>query len=144
MLSPIESYIRFLEETNDKQSAYFSFTVDKTGEQGVIKANKEGLRLYAAELLRKSLEMEKTQDGEPLYFDHPDWLISDAGYDLITGIVPRYTERNEILREKNSEPVPFSGNNSKSSLLTLIGGLFSISVITGLQIRTFLPFKWFS
>lgn len=109
MPSPIESYIRFLEETSDKQSAYFSFTVDRTGEQGVIKANKEGLRLYAAELLRKSLEMEEKQDGEPLHFDHPDWLISDAGYDLITGIIPRYTERNEILREKDAMPLFRSG-----------------------------------
>src|ERR1700743_183004 len=61
MPSDLESSIRFLEETNDPTEAFFTYTVDETGEFGLIKANKEGLRLYAAELLRKSQALEQEQ-----------------------------------------------------------------------------------
>ena len=144
MLSPIESYIRFLEETNDKESAYFSFTVDDTGEQGVIKANKEGLRLYAAQLLRKSVEMEEKQDGEPIHLEHPDWLISDAGYDLITGILPRYTNRTEILREKNQGAFPLTDSNSDRSFFGITGIVITAGMLTDMCIRYSPLFSSFS
>lgn len=136
MLSPIESYVRFLEETNDKDSAYFSFTVDNSGEQGIIKANKEGLRLYAAQLLRKSIEMEEKQDGQPLHLEHPDWLISDAGYDMITGIEPRYTSRGDILRETNQAQFPFSGSGRSTFFLSAL--MITTAMAIGLCIR-YLP-----
>ncbi|MBN9384900.1 MAG: hypothetical protein J0H74_29360 [Chitinophagaceae bacterium] len=109
-MSPdLESSIAFLESTNDPVNAYFSFTVDETGEYGIIKANKEGLRLYAAEMLKKSLELEKRQDGQPLFFGHLEWVVSDAGYDLIAGIVPQYQGRTEILAaRKNGTPNPLT------------------------------------
>ncbi|HEY4209653.1 MAG TPA: hypothetical protein VGM31_22660, partial [Puia sp.] len=72
MPSDLESSISFLVTANDPASAYFSFTVDETGEYGIIKANKEGLRLYAAELLKKSVELEQREDGQPLAFDHQE------------------------------------------------------------------------
>jgi len=98
----LESSIAFLESTNDPVNAYFSFTVDETGEYGIIKANKEGLRLYAAEMLKKSLELEQKQDGQPLFFGHLEWVVSDAGYDLIAGVVPQYQSRAEILDSRNT------------------------------------------
>jgi hypothetical protein len=103
----LQSSIAFLESTNDPVNAYFSFTVDETGEYGVIKANKEGLRLYAAEMLKKSMELEQKQDGHLLFFGHLEWVVSDAGYDLITGIIPQYQARAEILAaRKNGKPGP--------------------------------------
>jgi len=102
-MSPdLESSIAFLESTNDPVNAYFSFTVDETGEYGIIKANKEGLRLYAAEMLKKSMELEQKQDGQPLFFGHLEWVVSDAGYDLIAGIVPQYQARTDILSSRNN------------------------------------------
>ena len=59
MSNSIQSVITFLEETNDPRVAYFSYSVDDTGDYGAIRANKEGLRLYAMELLKKSMEMER-------------------------------------------------------------------------------------
>ena len=104
MPSDLESSVAFLESTNNPVNAYFSFTVDETGEYGIIKANKEGLRLYAAEILKKSIELEKKQDGQPLFFDHLEWVVSDAGYDLIAGIIPQYQVRTEILAaQKNGK-----------------------------------------
>ncbi|MBN8856540.1 MAG: hypothetical protein BGO55_17235 [Sphingobacteriales bacterium 50-39] len=103
MPDDLESSISFLESTNDPANAYFSFTVDETGEYGLIRANKEGLRLYAAELLKKSIELEQRQDGQPLFFGHLEWVVSDAGYDLIAGIAPLYQSRNDIPRHADQE-----------------------------------------
>ena len=100
----LEKSISFLESTNDPANAYFSFTVDETGEYGIIKANKEGLRLYAAEMLKKSIELEQKQDGQPLFFGHLEWVVSDAGYDLIAGIVPQYQPRKDITASGSPGP----------------------------------------
>lgn len=102
----LESSITFLEETNNSADAYFCYTVDPCGENGVIKANKEGLRLYAAELLKRSLELEKRQDEELLFFTHKDWVVSDAGYDLICGIWPQHRPRREILADNAATVQP--------------------------------------
>jgi hypothetical protein len=102
MPSDLESSIRYLEETNDPASAFFSYTVDASGEYGLIKANKEGLRLYAAEILRKSQQMEEDEQeaGQPLLFPCQQWMISECGYDLIAGVMPQYHTRREILAEQ--------------------------------------------
>lgn len=97
MSTSIQSVISFLEETSDPSVAYFSYSVDDTGDYGVIRANKEGLRLYAMELLKKSLEMEKKQDGHSLAFSPSEWMVSDAGYDLIAYVQPQYDARAVIL-----------------------------------------------
>ena len=99
MSSPeLESSIHYLEETNDPADAFFSYTVDDTGEFGLIKANKEGLRLYAAEILKKSQELEAdVQPERPLFFSPRQWMFSETGYDLIAGVLPQYTSRREIL-----------------------------------------------
>lgn len=98
-ISTIESIIAYLEGSNDPATAYFSYSVDDTGDYGVIKANKEGLRLYAMELLKKSLEMEKKQDGHFLAFQPSEWIVSDAGYDLIAFVEPQYQPRENILSD---------------------------------------------
>jgi len=100
MPSDLESAIRFLEETNDPATAFFSYTVDPTGECGMIKANKEGLRLYAAEILKKARELEQTEEQkpeEPLLFAPRQWMFSETGYDLISGVLPQYQSRREII-----------------------------------------------
>jgi hypothetical protein len=107
MSTLIRSCIQFLEETNDTHKAYFTFDADESGEYGVIKANKEGLRLYAAELLKKSLALEEIQDGKPIVIEQHVWLVSDAGYDLINEIIPQYRSREEILEVKSDgNPTP--------------------------------------
>ncbi len=97
MSNSIQSVITFLEETNDPRVAYFSYSVDDTGDYGAIRANKEGLRLYAMELLKKSMEMERRQDSFPLAFSPSEWMVSDAGYDLIAYVQPQYGSRDVIL-----------------------------------------------
>jgi hypothetical protein len=99
----LASYIALLESTSDPANAYFSYSVDDTGEYGVIKANKEGLRLYAAELLKKSVEMEQKSGEQPLFFGRREWLVSDAGYDLIAGVHPLYQSRGEIILQMEQQ-----------------------------------------
>src|ERR1700722_11038570 len=98
MSSDLESSIRRIEEENNPNNAYFSYSVDDTGEYGLIKANKEGLRLYAVDLLKKSLVMEdETEQKDPLFFAPREWIYSDTGYNLIAGVLPQYQPRRDIL-----------------------------------------------
>jgi hypothetical protein len=99
MSSDLESSIRRIEETNNPDNAYFSYSVDDTGEYGLIKANKEGLRLYAAELLKESLLLEEEDHKEmtPVFFTPKEWMFSETGYNLIAGILPQYGSRGNIL-----------------------------------------------
>jgi hypothetical protein len=126
MSSDLESSIRRIEETNDPDHAYFSYSVDDTGEYGLIKANKEGLRLYAADLLKKSLLMEEeNQEEQPLFFSPKDWMYSDTGYNLIAGVLPQYKSRRHILTEGQS-PVRQCRPKEKKPVL-----LFVVMCITG-------------
>lgn len=105
MPADLESSIRFLEETNDPADAFFSYTVDDNGEFGLIRANKEGLRLYAAELLKKSRNLEDAPgEDEPLFFSPRPWMFSETGYDLIAGVLPQHHGRQEILAQDCSFP----------------------------------------
>ena len=127
MPSDLESSIRFLEETNDPTEAFFSYTVDDTGEFGLIKANKEGLRLYAAELLRKSQTLEENKpEGTPLFFPHNPWMYSETGYDLIAGVLPQYNGRREILGGRQIPPHHTARSRRRQPLM-----LFVLMCITG-------------
>lgn len=97
MTNSIEAIISFLEETNDPHVAYFSYTTDEAGESGAISANKEGLRLYALELLKKSLEMERTPVQSSLMLCPREWMVSETGYQLISCVRPEYHSRDTIL-----------------------------------------------
>lgn len=99
MSSDLESSIRRIEEANNPDNAYFSYSVDDTGEYGLIKANKEGLRLYAADLLKNSLLLEEEDHKEikPIFFTPKEWMFSETGYNLIAGILPQYESRRNIL-----------------------------------------------
>ncbi|MBO9563982.1 MAG: hypothetical protein J7621_14460 [Niastella sp.] len=97
MINSIENVIAFLEETNDPHVAFFSYTTDEAGEAGAISANKEGLRLYALELLKKSLEMEKGPAQRSLMLCPREWMISETGYHLISCVRPQYHPRDVIM-----------------------------------------------
>lgn len=152
MLSDLESSIRLIEETNDPDNAYFSYSVDDTGEYGLIKANKEGLRLYAADLLKQSLLMEIEQPeteqsndqqsndkqsndkqpvaespkSNPLLFAPKEWMFSETGYNLIAGILPQYQPRRAILAEGQYRVRPAAVKEQKKPVL-----LFVLMCITG-------------
>lgn len=126
MPSDLESTIRFLEETNDPATAFFSYTVDDTGEFGLIKANKEGLRLYAAELLRKSAQLEDAKPDQPMFFPPTQWMFSETGYDLIAGVLPRSQSRRELIAEQ----MPFRRHTVSRPRKTPFA-LFILMCITG-------------
>lgn len=143
METSIESLISFLEETNDPTAAYFSFGVDDTGEYGVIEANQQGLRLYAAEMLRKSIQLQQPGSG-PVFFEHKNWLVSDAGYDLIRCVVPHE-------QQATTQPTE-SGEKSRKSFKTEAGNIINagkgcfLSLMAILMACTFFLFaaiKWF-
>jgi hypothetical protein len=121
MSSDLETSIRQIEENNDPENAYFSYSVDDSGEFGVIKANKEGLRLYAADLLKKSLEMEEeAPTTQPLFFSGKDWMFSETGYNLIAGILPQYESRKQIIGHGLSPVQQPQPRNRKKPVLYLV------------------------
>jgi hypothetical protein len=111
MTNSLESVIAFLEETNDPRVAYFSYTTDEAGEAGAISANKEGLRLYALELLKKSLDMERRPQQNNLLFCPREWMVSETGYNLISCVRPQYYSRETILSD--TEPARYSINDPR-------------------------------
>jgi len=145
MSSQIETCIGFINETCDTRSAYFSFTTDDSGEHGVIKANKEGLRLYAMELLKKSLEMEKSPTSEEiLFFDEYDWLVDDAGYNLIWGVTPTNATRNEIMQNAQGYSPSLPPSRTQALFNASSSWLPSVIILTGgLVIVTLAALKWF-
>ena len=137
MSSDLESSIRRIEETNNPDNAYFSYSVDDTGEYGLIKANKEGLRLYAADLLKKSLLLEEEdqeadykganhKEVHPIFFSPKDWIFSETGYNLIAGILPQYESRRNILTG-HEQPVRQARTGEKKNPVLL----FVLMCITG-------------
>ena len=118
-----------LEENCNPELAYFSYAADERGERGVIRANKEGLRLYALDLLRKSLLMEERQDGKNLCFKQNEWMISEAGYNLISGVKPEYGSRESILgrRFREEEPVQEKLAANKSTNKGCLGSLVMLA-----------------
>jgi hypothetical protein len=126
MSSDLESSIRSIEAANNPDNAYFSYSVDDTGEYGLIKANKEGLRLYAVDLLKKSLVMEdETEQTDPLFFAPREWIYSDTGYNLIAGVLPQYQPRRDILT-RGQVPVREAVKEKKKPVL-----MFVLMCITG-------------
>lgn len=121
MSSDLETSIRQIEAANDPDNAYFSYSVDDSGEFGVIKANKEGLRLYAADLLRKSLEMEnEVPKTQPLFFSPKDWMFSETGYNLIAGILPQYEPRRQIVMQNLAPVRPMAARAQRKPVLYLV------------------------
>jgi hypothetical protein len=126
MSSDLVSSIRSIEAANNPENAYFSYSVDDTGEYGLIKANKEGLRLYAVDLLKKSLVMEDENKQTDLMFFAPrEWIYSDTGYNLIAGILPQYQPRRDILT-RGQVPVREAVKEKKKPVL-----MFVLMCITG-------------
>ena len=135
----ITSIIEKLEQTSDPAVAYFSFTSDDSGEHGAIRANKEGLRRYALELLKKSVELEEKHDAKKLCFQPYEWLVSDAGYDLIRSVKPEYRSRTEILSNnlrmrviRREEP----NTTALSNRLLLVMILTLCTIAAGIMIFT--------
>ena len=121
MSSDLETSIRSIEETNNPDNAYFSYSVDDSGEYGVIKANKEGLRLYAADLLKKSLQMEtEAPTSQPLFFSAKDWMFSETGYNLIAGILPQYESRSQLMQHGLTPVRPIKPRSRKKPVLYLV------------------------
>ncbi len=132
--------IEILEQSNDPDIGYFCYTTDPAGERGMISANKEGLRLYATELLRIAELMETVKDGNPILFGPHEWMISPTGYDLISGVLPRYPERSGIPPEEAVVPGPVDGKSQdpagKGCLLQVLS-LLLISLILFASVKAF-------
>ncbi|MET0242678.1 MAG: hypothetical protein ABW174_04395 [Flavitalea sp.] len=137
----IEKCIGLLQEETDASKAYFSFTTDDSGEHGLIKANKEGLRLYALELLKMSESMEKTPGKKDmLFFEDKQWLENDGDYNTVWGVQPvdgpaqtsyqKPVEQLSIIPEKDNltDLKKYFSFNNRITYPTVISGLILVAV----------------
>ncbi len=77
--------IQWIEKNSSLSDAYINIAVEYEDYPTIISGNPEGLRLLAAELLRRSLEIE---EGYLLTADIPDakWILNDDMPLSITGL----------------------------------------------------------
>ncbi|MEM5565739.1 hypothetical protein WNY78_11520 [Psychroserpens sp. AS72] len=80
----INTTIQRLKESNSEATAYFGFFQYGVGrDESNIKANKEGLRLYAANLLEVSLEIDEREfkENKKEFFTIPEeWLSKNSEF----------------------------------------------------------------
>lgn len=97
--------IKKLEANNSKEQAYFEVSYDDGEENGTyIKANKEGLQLFANELLKVSLNFEEILDRKEkttLIDDANDWLKGLAFFNYIE-IISEKPKENEVEEIKDT------------------------------------------
>jgi hypothetical protein len=144
MPSQLENCIGFLQESSDTGSAYFSFTRDDAGEHRVIKANKAGLRLYAMELLKKSLVLENHPErGDVLLFPDIPSIADDAGCNFIWGVQPM-TPAGEALKPEDAINAASPQTVMAIKPNAISGWLPSLIILSGgLIIVTIAAIKWF-
>ncbi|RYG04710.1 MAG: hypothetical protein EOO02_05510 [Chitinophagaceae bacterium] len=141
MPGQIDNCIGFLEESTDPTKAYFSFTTDDSGEHGLIKANKEGLRLYALELLKMSQTMDEMPGKKDmLFFEDKQWLENDGDYNTVWGVQPvdgpgqtsyvRPVENLSVVPEKDNVTnlKKYFSSNNRITYPTVISGLILVAV----------------
>ncbi len=80
----LRAVIQQLKETNLKENAYLGFFCNDDGsETCYMKANKEGLELYATKILEASLEMDRRMfsDKKKEVFNLPvKWFVNDSDF----------------------------------------------------------------
>ncbi len=80
----LRAVIQQLKETNLKENAYLGFFYNDDGsETCYMKANKEGLELYATKILEASLEMDRRMfsDKKKEVFNLPSkWFVNDSDF----------------------------------------------------------------
>jgi hypothetical protein len=132
----IEAIIQQLEALASEEEGYFSMWQSGGGpDESIIQANKDGLRLYAIELLKASLEKE-CKIGQ----DEVVWLPDDASVWIMN--IELIGKSREQWRLKPTHPEPEEGDFSSKLLMTgcaSIGVLLLAIFVIGLETL----FKWF-
>ena|SRR5688500_3305065 len=126
MTEKIEEIIKLIEKNSDPSTAYIDITIENDDYPRIVEGNSDGLQLLAAELLRRSLEIEK---GYLITANVPDtkWKLDDHMPLSIIGIT---ANRKQILENKVHErPI-----REKNSVLRNWGCFFALLVILSLLV----------
>lgn len=102
----LNKIIEVLEKNSSEDDAYFEYTYDEeTDENYLIKSNKEGIKMFALELLKVANNFnEFKQDDNKLQsikLDAKDWFIGDEV--MPTFIEPLFINRNEVVKPKHDQ-----------------------------------------
>jgi len=135
----LETIIEQLESSNSKDDAYFGLFDDGSDSgEGFIKANKEGLSLFAATLLKAARDVSDNKEVKektiyPLTSEK-EWIDENSL------ILINYIEPSNEPREK-AEFKPYIQSKRDKALQTIIG-LIVIFLITAMIIGIITIAKW--
>lgn len=117
--------IQLLEQSSSSSNAYIDIAIEDEDYPIIISGNPDGLRLLAAELLRRSIEIE---EGHLITSDIPDakWILND---DLPLSIAGIKETREKIVENKQNIKEAEDKNSSDSW-----GCLIALLVIAALMI----------
>jgi hypothetical protein len=110
MKEQLQEIIQWIEKNSNSSNAYIDITIEDENYPRIISGNPDGLRLLAAELLRRSVEIE---EGALLTADIPDgkWILHD---DLPLSVTGLKEDREKIIEDKKANE-DIENKNSGSS-----------------------------
>ncbi len=125
MKEKLTEIIQLLEQSSSSSNAYIDIAIEDEDYPKIISGNPDGLRLLAAELLRRSIEIE---EGYLITSDIPDakWILND---DMPLSIAGIKETREKIVENKQNIKEAEDKNSSDSW-----GCLIALLVITALMI----------
>ena len=136
----LQNIITELEKRNDKSKAYFGFYQYGGGEdESCIKANRQGLELYAVELLKAGIEIENRtfENGlTEVYGIEDDWADENADFFF------DYIEFTKKLKEPN-ELFPVHKETWKDQLMKVLIMTIIFLLVAFLIIGFITALGWF-
>ncbi|NOQ75559.1 MAG: hypothetical protein GQ574_26350 [Crocinitomix sp.] len=127
--------IALLESSNSTEDAYLAIYADHDPYDGYAKANKEGLELFAAQLLKASIDCDKDlTDEKPniIKLEYEKWM---AGELFIVAI--EQVDKNKIETKQVSDENTFLGNVFGVGCLGIVIFGFISAIVGAVSI-----FKW--
>jgi hypothetical protein len=127
MKEKLEEIIQWIEKSNNASDAYVDISAD-VDDHTLISGNPAGLRLLAAELLRRASEIE---EGALLTSDIPDgkWILDDYLPLSITGLKEA---REKIIESKAVNENIENRNSGDSWGCVIIAVVISVLMILGI------------
>lgn len=132
----LQKIINDLESTNSKDEAYFGVFMYGGGpEESYVKANRQGLELFAAELLKASRDTEKILESDEesiALLAHDDDWVDDDSHVFLEYVEPSTKVREEAKAELEADSWQdklFMVGCSAILIMTIIATLVGIGTI---------------
>lgn len=136
----LNTVLQKLRENNIEENAYLGFFTDGGGlHESCIKANKDGLRLYAAALIEASLEIDNRnfniEEEEEFFSIKTDWVSESSD------IFFSYVELSNLPKAE-IEPIKEHKENWKDKLMGYVLGGIIIFILISILVGVITIISW--